>query len=634
MELHRVQITNFRSIKDLTIYFSPRCRVLVGINESGKTNILRALSMLNEDQVPTDDDKRDPLPDEPPVTESYIRFIFKLDKLERQKVFEKIKDNFIAKNIKKPMLTYKAQEMTLQKFCDELTEGVYRVNILSPKNKKEAVYRKLSTGYKVHDTWKKPSAACPPTYTLALPDSNNAISISKHIIDVEDCPDIPANYLTDVTPEDINEMVGSQIVNIVNDGLLDCIYWVYSEKNLLPGKIELSGFISNPTSCLPLKHMFELAGISDIAKAITEEQKRPNGLRNLLKRVADRTTKHIRNVWKEYKDIKIILSENGPHIDAAIEDKFNVYNFARRSDGFKRFVTFLLMISAKERTKQLRDTLLLIDEPDIGLHPSGARYLRDELIKISETNHVVYSTHSIFMVDRENTERHLIVKKENEETSAENVSQSNIKDEEVIYNALGHSIFEDLAKKNIVFEGWRDKQLFRIAIKTPPSKYKSLKDDFSGIGTCHAVGIKDIPRVSTILELADRECMIVSDDDNIAKQYQKEYDGHGRWCRYSEILENTKALTGEDFIKPEVFEPIFKKLMQKYPLLSELSEGQLHDSGGKLYVIDEWLKKGGIGQQEKKAVLNEIKGEIFNNLKASHVEEEYFEFLKKLAKLL
>jgi len=46
------------------------------------------------------------------------------------------------------------------------------------------------------------------------------------------------------------------------------------------------------------------------------------------------------------------------------------------------------------------------------------------------------------------------------------------------------------------------------------------------------------------------------------------------------------------------------------------------------------LTKGGILQPEKKAVLNAIKEGIFNNLKASHIEEEYFELLKKFAKLL
>ncbi len=45
MKLNRVQIKNFRSIKDIEIDFDPSCRVLVGINESGKSNILNALAL-------------------------------------------------------------------------------------------------------------------------------------------------------------------------------------------------------------------------------------------------------------------------------------------------------------------------------------------------------------------------------------------------------------------------------------------------------------------------------------------------------------------------------------------------------------------------------------------------------------
>ena len=91
------------------------------------------------------------------------------------------------------------------------------------------------------------------------------------------------------------------------------------------------------------------------------------------------------------------LIPDGPHISASVQDEHNRYDFAQRSDGFKRFVSFLLLVSTLVKTKQLENVLLLIDEPEISLHPTGARYLRDELIRISKTNWVVYSTHSIFM---------------------------------------------------------------------------------------------------------------------------------------------------------------------------------------------------------------------------------------------
>ena len=47
MKLSRVEIKNFRSIKKVDVHFDPTCRILVGINESGKSNILRALSLLD-----------------------------------------------------------------------------------------------------------------------------------------------------------------------------------------------------------------------------------------------------------------------------------------------------------------------------------------------------------------------------------------------------------------------------------------------------------------------------------------------------------------------------------------------------------------------------------------------------------
>jgi len=46
------------------------------------------------------------------------------------------------------------------------------------------------------------------------------------------------------------------------------------------------------------------------------------------------------------------------------------------------------------------------------------------------------------MIDRENIGRHLIVKKELEKTSARAADFANIVDEEVLYNALGYSVFD------------------------------------------------------------------------------------------------------------------------------------------------------------------------------------------------
>lgn len=207
--------------------------------------------------------------------------------------------------------------------------------------------------------------------------------------------------------------------------------------------------------------MFLLCGISDIKEAVENvRQGHKSALANLLNRVAKHSTSHFRKVWKEYDSIKFDLSLNGELIDIGVrevngKEDGNKYQLSLRSDGFKRFVNFLLFISTRFQSSQLKNTLLLVDEPDISLHPSDARYLRDELIKISKDNFVIYSTHSIFMIDKENVGRHYIVKKEKEITEVTEVNAPNIVDEKVLYNAMGSSIADILKERNIILSSQR-----------------------------------------------------------------------------------------------------------------------------------------------------------------------------------
>ena len=75
------------------------------------------------------------------------------------------------------------------------------------------------------------------------------------------------------------------------------------------------------------------------------------------------------------------------------------------------------MISVQNKSKQISGNILIIDEPEIGLHPSGVQFLRQELERISKNNLVMIATHSIFMIDNNIIDRHFIVEKENEITA-------------------------------------------------------------------------------------------------------------------------------------------------------------------------------------------------------------------------
>jgi len=629
MKLNRVEIKNYRSIQRLTLDFDPKCRILVGINESGKTNILNALNLLDPKEVTTRRDLREPGLHEAQITDAHVRFIFDFEKEETSEMLENLKARILSKTYSSPIIKNGETAYTLEEFCKS-REGLYVTNLLT--NKKHFNVWSLPNA-KVINKWKKIGSACPVDFLVSKSSSEEVHLKAFELVDAFEFTNIPKEFLEEATAEGLNDMVSPFIKAKVESDLPGVLFWNYDEKNLLPPRTNLDQFCANPEICLPLKRMFQLYEISEIGKEVAAAQKgSANALNNLLRRVAEKTSKHFHSTWREYEGIKFSLAMDGADLVARIEDKSNHYELSQRSDGFKRFVTFLLMVSAEDATNLLKDTVLLIDEPEIGLHPTGARYLMDELIDISKNNYVVFSTHSIFMIDNKIIKRHLIVKKENEISKIEEVSESNIQDEEVIYKSLGYSIFSNLKEKNLIFEGWRDKKLFETAISRVPAEYEEIKQ-LKNLGHCFAQGVKQIKNITPLFEAGDRKCLILSDSDAIAKEHQKEYQrnkGYGAWKRYDELLDGVTAITGEDFIKETAFKDGIDKIVQEYSIPG-LPIADLTRAGGKISILKHWLVNSGIGQEQVDKSMMEVKELVFGELKSSEIKPEYYDYLRRVA---
>ncbi len=627
MNLKYISIKNYRSIKELKIELTPKCRVLVGINESGKSNILSALNLLDPTVLSTKKDIREPLKGEKQPTEAYVRFIFNFTEEESLELYELSKGKILSSKPNDILLTLDGKDFSLKNFCST-RELLYVADIL--KTSKHFTHWTVGK-VKVASEWKKVSSACPPDFTISN-GKGESIKLKEYlIVDTSEFKDIPKEYLEEPKGEEICNIIYGFAKKVTEDNLPEVLLWNYDDSKLLPPKINLQTFCATPDTCIPLKRMFNLSGIWEIKKEIENAKLgSSNTLRNLLGRIAEETTKHFHKTWQEYKAIKFSLIIDGENINATIEDESNHYELSQRSDGFKRFITFLLMVSVSSKTSLLTDSLLLIDEPEIGLHPTGTRYLRDELIKISKDNYVVFSTHSIFMIDNQVIRRHLIVTKKTEITSVTEVSTSNIQDEEVIFKSLGYSIFSNLKDKNLIFEGWRDKKLFEIAMSSVPKTFTSIKIPLKDTGYCFAQGVKDISNITPLFEAGQRKCLILSDGDTMAVTKQKEYQdakGYGTWKRYSEIDSTVSAITGEDFIK----DTAFTKLMDDIKLKRSLPDlPNLLDSKGKIYAIKQWLSKNGVPKEEVESDVREVKETIFSNLKNSEIVPAYYSYLEKV----
>lgn len=623
MQLDRVEIRNYRSIQNLTIKFDKNCIILVGANESGKSNILKALSLLKNDVTSTIDDVRDPLPDENQDAEKYVRFIFKLDEREIDDLYEYTIKLFYGINESESFMKNQKKSYSFKSFCKIKNEGLYIVN-LETTNKRLSHWSLID--FNLSGAIKK--LVFPPgTTPTAINLKDEVIALNKYkYINIESIKDISSTFITDSTAVEINQEFGIFIQELVLRELPKTIFWEYNDKNLLPGRIELAQFKENADTSIPLKNMFLLAGINNIKKTITEAESKKNGMRNMLNKVATITSKHINSAWKETKDISLSLAQNGNFIEAGIQDTYNVYDFARRSEGFKRFVTFLLMISAEDRNQNLSNALILIDEPDLGLHPSGIRNLREELLKISEHNKVVISTHSINMIDKENIDIHKIVKKQNEITIMNETKNSELTDEEVLYNALGFSLFEMLNENNIIFEGWRDKEFFRKCL----NKFKA-QNEFNHFGFCHAAGTKDIEAKSGLIELLGREFLIVSDSDKPAIEKKKSSGYKHKWLMYSDICGNEYE-TMEDFINYEYLLKKFTITLKNHEQNESLNFTMNHAKPVmeqfKNSLLSQGLTKDLIG-----IILNNFKEISLKDLKAKDIKDEYQKIISKILKL-
>jgi len=631
MKLSEVVVTNFRSIKSLEIDLSKSLRILVGKNEAGKSNILRAMQMLSPEACPDLQDVREPLSEEGAVDKASIEFVFEFSQSDHSKVLVLSKDKILCRDNVAIATMTSGQEVNLLEFCREKT-GLYYVDV-KDKSKNANYYSaegKLTIGMK------KPTDTCPDPCDVFI--NSKSVNLKKYrLIDDAILTDhnIPENYLEEASFEDLDNTVGLEVCSFVENNIPPCVFWEYKDEYILPGNISIEEFKANPKVCVPLEQMFLLYGCAskDISDEITNARAAGQSrLRNLLNRVADRATKYIHKIWKEYRDFQIFLAENGDQINAGVKDKSNVYPFEQRSDGFKRLVSFLLMIASANHRKELQNSLILIDEPDIGLHPSASRHLRDELIRISESNTVVYSTHSIPMICGEHIDSHLIVKRQGEITNVHEPGQSEVIDEEVLFNAIGYSLFEHMKETNFIFEGWRDKELFRVALTSKRMKFEA-KYVLKNVGVTHARGVKQISNVANLLELANRKMYIVSDDDGAAREKQKEHTNQklpGEWLRYSEISQ-TSAVTGEDFISIEKIGKALATAKKRFPELQCWTYQPEQNQVGILSEIKTSLSKFDLDADLTKLILSFIKEKIFDDLKSSNIKEEYFEMLAQLA---
>jgi len=581
MELTEVRIKNFRSIKDEKIHFNKNCIILVGKNEAGKTNILKAIAAVFNQYKVTTKDKRKRVDNEK-IDEYAIRAILSLNDND----FKKISEDFRKKFKGTHLVTFK-NKLTLTDFLKKVFSTV--VIRLDIGDNKTPVFKRF-TYYK------------------------NDIFLEKELF-------VDSNIISDSLSFGSKLNLESEFITIIENYYdktpIKCHYWQYSDSYLLPNSVDINEFIIEPSIHKALENIFSLCGRENIEDEFLNAFSEDGDYSNLLEQVSKKVTATFQKIWKDFRGTSIQLLPNGDEILVKVVDRAK-YNFEDRSDGFKKFISILLMLSTEARTNKIHEKdIILMDEPDQSLYPSSAQYLRDELIDISKKAKIVYSTHSQYMIDSNCIDRHLIVEKKDDITS---INRSEIKSpfatDELLRRAIGTSIFECLQDKNIIFEGYLDKLVFESYIE-----FNKLEKDFESFGKVYLSGISGVETLTQILILANKKFVIIADSDETSNKKKIEYiknypEYRDSWFAYGDVEKSVSTL--EDFYTQNYLES--QILKNEYEIIYDKAKNAIFN-------IDKAVNK----VKEKK---QDLKMDLAENLRKINFTPSYTEFINSLKEKL
>ncbi len=270
MILDRVEIVNFRSIKEENVRFDNKGLILIGKNEAGKTNILKAIDAVFGEYKVSDKDKRKRIDNEK-IEKSYVRGILKLSESDRVNLKKKLEASFDNLN-----LVVFENGKSLDEYIDiNFNEFIIQIDIKNDEAKHFAY-------------WKI--------------DENRNFTFKDKIYLLQDGRTLVKEPTSQVF--DLEANCFEKCMEIYKEDPYVCHYWKYSTKYLIPHSISISDFRKNPTICIPLYNIFLLCNREDVDKEFDEALSEDGDYANLLEQISAQTTKTFRNIWKDFKILK------------------------------------------------------------------------------------------------------------------------------------------------------------------------------------------------------------------------------------------------------------------------------------------------------------------------------------------
>ena len=418
MRLRKFRVRAYRCIHDSGEIRVGDLAAFVGRNESGKTTILEALTLLNKEQYLSELDLCDELIDD---LKSEVRLAegdFTLNHEETKLLKETFPNIPEIKKIK--IFRTNTNPIPQYDFGDVEISNAENSGLNSWENFREQVNVFLDTipnhiRIKLDVTFFEGGA--PETEEIfrnAMAEFGNnlhvlAVDETKIVSEWEKIAENPNTDFQNLLVGTTEKMALENFIEIN----LHPRFVYFSDYKKIIGNINLNEYSKERTSSIEytedefdkaetVDNLFYLAELD--VDELEECKNSPSQLIKLLNTCSKRLTEKLNPAWKgDAIHVELRLNPNNVmsvvisdvHKDGTVT---NTGLLNRRAEGFKWTFSFIVNFAAETQKAELKEAILLLDEPARNLHPTQQRGISDLLKNLAGSNQVLYATHSPYMI--------------------------------------------------------------------------------------------------------------------------------------------------------------------------------------------------------------------------------------------
>lgn len=481
MKLKQFRIQNYRSITDSGLIHVGQLTSLLGRNESGKSNLLRALHSLN----PSDgfkalskvkDFPRHRRLEECSDTTPVVATLWELDDADRTELAKLWARGGTATAVRigrayGDRRTVGFDGVSAQEFDAAAIKSKVRKIVPAVKAKAakldDQVRTVLEAAADKFDADVAPSADALAWANKAKP----ALAALRQAMATADAELTDTQDAHVVELEDLANTIAGDIEGEKNArqwAITQMPVFMYLEEYPeLNGHQNIAEFLQRKEqnqqtpADVNFEKMCKVAGLRPEELQSLLGQKEHETRNQLANRASAVITSEIRRLWKD-RPLKVRFDTDAEHINTFVSDPnatFDVeVNLNERSRGFQWFFSFYVTFAADTKGGAAEDAILLLDEPGLYLHAKSQRDLLNHF-EADFKNQILYTTHSPFMVPthRLDTVRTVSIAEE-VGTTVSNDPSGDARTLFPLQAALGYDLAQSLfiGPNNLVVEGVTD----------------------------------------------------------------------------------------------------------------------------------------------------------------------------------